>query len=133
MIRHKPPPAKGFEKGNIGRPKGSKNHSSRIREDFFEIWRKVDGKTKLAEYVSNNPKALFQFAELIVRLLPPDQRDPIAVGPAPRFVFYINGQSRDVSATELASGRPSILSGLVDGQNGGNGAETGKATSEEPH
>src|SRR3990167_1458616 len=103
-----------FEKGNPGRPKGAKNHSSRIREDFFDIWQRVDGKEKLAQYVSNNPRALFQFAELIVKLLPPDDRGASLPGPAPKFIFNIGtGKSYEfdtaalmADASGMASTRP---------------------------
>ena len=113
--------ARPFEKGNPGRPKGALNHSSRIREDFFEIWHQVDGKTKLAEYVSHNPKALFQFAELIVKLLPSEQRDPVLPGPAPKFIFYLNGAPKEVTADDLANGRLQASMQPEPGQNGTNG------------
>lgn len=94
-----------FSKGNLGRPRGAKNHSSRIREDFFDIWQAVDGKQKLAEYVSSNPSVLFHFAELIVKLLPSEDRAPVYAGPAPKFIFYINGAPKEVDAAALLNGR----------------------------
>lgn len=60
-------PEGGFDKGNAGRPKGSKNRYTHLRDSFLDAFEMIGGTKALAEWGKTHKKDFFQ---MVTRMLP---------------------------------------------------------------
>lgn len=65
-----------FKQGNPGgpgRPKGSKNKFTKVKEEIVELFDKLDGVGQLRRHINNNPEKFYRFTkEIILPVLPKD-------------------------------------------------------------
>lgn len=92
---------------------------------------KIAKQIQLEQMVSGGMAGTYQQAALIFALKnmhgwrdTEDQRIPAGTMPTPKFIFYLNGAKREVSATDLASGRSLAAFGLESPAPGTNGGGT---------
>lgn len=74
-----------FDKGNVGRPKGSKNKYTQLRDSFLEAFENIGGTKALAEWGKSHKK---DFYHIVSRMLPSNIKAEIDI--KEKQVFNIN-------------------------------------------
>jgi hypothetical protein len=100
------PRGKPFEKGNPGRPKGSPNKFTQLREAFltaFENLGGIEGLTKWAQQSKNRT----EFYRIISKMLPKE------VEVSRPIEFYLKKNPEDMSDEELRDAVCAILAGMA--------------------
>ena len=72
-------------KGGPGRPKGSKNRFTLIKEELAEVWHEENGKEKFRSLFNGNPKDFLNALDRIISILP---KDPLVKLEQPEAVHY---------------------------------------------
>lgn len=61
--------------GGPGRPKGSLNKFSRLKEDILEVWEEEGGKEKFRSLFKGTSRDFIKALDIIIRLMPKDEPD----------------------------------------------------------
>ena len=72
-------------KGGPGRPKGSKNKFTLVKEEIAEVWQEEGGKERFRSLFNGNPKDFLNALDRIISILP---KEPLVKLEQPEAVHY---------------------------------------------
>ena len=83
-----------FKPGNPGRPKGSANRFTKLRDEMLEAFEQLGGVDRLVKWAKSNPDRQGMFYTMIARMLP----KPVEVSGESEFVIRIVRQGAEPPA-----------------------------------
>lgn len=92
-----------FAEGNNlskGRPKGSKNRFTQIKEDIIEVWHEEEGKERFRGLFKGSNKDYLKALDVIVSLLPKQDLKDLGMSET-KLIIYRPGESEESESQEI--------------------------------
>jgi hypothetical protein len=92
-------PPKPFKPGEGGRPKGSKNKFTSLKDKFILAFEKTGDVKGLVDWIKKNPKNRAAFYQMITKLFPVDIAHSGEIKTTVTFIMPRPGKKKDADAT----------------------------------